>query len=134
MPLNNPTGGVISGWFGKAESRALEAASGNVSYTGYGFSPKALIILASQNGGKILSFGLWAFGAAAQFVAFQTDTAGTFRNSASFCIFGCESFGTLEQKAVLLSLDGDGFTLTWTRVGLTAAGVLNFYVLALGTK
>ncbi|GAI27525.1 unnamed protein product, partial [marine sediment metagenome] len=46
MPLNNPP--MIPGVKVELETRARDAAGGDVSYTGYGFRPMGLIIHASD--------------------------------------------------------------------------------------
>jgi len=114
-----------------SHTRDMTAASGDVAYTGYGFQPSSLIVLAGLATGATgasIGFGdvnlsemsITYVGVAA---AFTTDTAKLINLE--------ESTGSKEQYAVLKTLDADGFTLTWTKVGTTTAGTATLIVLAL---
>ena len=111
----------------KLETRDLAAASGDVSYTGYGFQPSGLIIIAytagEGSGGSIGSSepalaehclcsvsGTWTVGVSANIIKFAlTDGKG--------------------QTAVVKTYDADGFTLTWTKA-LLPTGTANLHVFA----
>lgn len=105
----------------KTETRDLTAASGDVSYTGYGFTPVALIIHTSfyYSRGFTNPTGLM------DCLSFE-GTAPT--NSAIRVIY--LKNGSDIQSAVWKSYDADGFTLTWTKSG-TLSGTSNLYVIAL---
>lgn len=129
MPISNPSPQVIKTKL-LSHARAMDAASGDVSYTGYGFKPNALIIVASKTSGTWFSVGLGD-----KFLAenclYWFEPAGIVSSVSTVIIIGLFSFGTGEgQSAVVKTLDSDGFTLTWTKVGTPAAGNANFAVLA----
>ncbi len=99
----------------KDESRTAAAASGDVSYTGAGFPPSGVDIIAIANnesfnighGDTDLDevTGEIAGGGASHFVSFRT----------TMLIRGTELDGTDAQDAVLKSRDSDGITVTWTK-------------------
>jgi|GEM_PF-3133881 len=108
-------------------TRAMDAASGDVAYTGIGFKPRALFCLANVSGGKMMSVGFCDFGLS-EFCLYQTDAAGTFIPVGAICEM-YEAAGKTEA-AIVKSMDADGFTLTWTRTGATASATATLYFLA----
>ena len=110
-------------------TRDMTAATGDVAYTGYGFLPKALFIIAV--GVYMSSFG---FGDSALTESCVSDVGagGTSTIIEVTMIVHIDEGGGKEQKALLKTLDADGFTLTWTKVGAPTAGNATFAVLALG--
>ena len=117
----------------KNETRAMDAATGDVAYTGYGFTPRGLIIFASYVGGQDGRVSL-GFGdnALAEMCFYSTRTAIIGFSLSYTVIAWIAESDTLDQRAVLKTLDADGFTLTWTRTGATAAGTANLIVFAIG--
>lgn len=109
-----------------SHTRVKDANSGDVSYTTYGFQPKALIIFASLASGNLLS---WGFGDKnlAEMCVFYSIAACLVNTSA---IVDMEAAGA-GQSAVLKTLDADGFTLTWTKIGAGASNNIIIIVLAL---
>lgn len=97
-------------------TRDITAATGNVSYTGVGFTPTAIIFIADK-GSTYGSIGM------------SSDTLDK-------CLFvdagavSMQAYGIMVQTggagqiATLLSLDADGFTLAWTKQGAPAAGTV----------
>ena len=121
MPISNPGGEPIP--FIKVESRNIVAASGNVSYTGYGFKPKALVIIAKESAYDGVSIGSSEPATASQCAWMKpTNIVGGFPN----IIFLTSTY----QKAVISSYDADGFTLTWTKVSECAPGTITMQVFA----
>ena len=123
MPIDNP--GIISAYlFTKVETRDLAAASGNVSYTGYGFQPSALIICGRI--GAQGSIGISEPGLTEQGVCVVLTLDGEF--NADIANF----YPTLNNRvtAVVLTYDPDGFTLTWTKLGVPT-GIATLIVIAL---
>jgi len=112
-----------------SHTRAMDAASGSVAYTGYGFQPKGLIVLA-QTGNAVLgcSFGL-ADVNVLDLTMYFTETNIKYMTTKLVSLW--ETYASKGQEAVLDSYDADGFTLTWTRTGATAAGTATLYVLAI---
>lgn len=113
----------------KSETRDYTAASGDVAYTGYGFQPTALIIIASGGAVGGTSIGLGDVNLAEMcFLITGTDLDGL---ETSEIVHISETEGSKEQTAVLKTLDADGFTLTWTKLGITSAATLTMAVLAI---
>ncbi len=110
-------------------TRAMDAATGTVAYTGLGFKPKALIAVAGVSTAKLI-YACWGI----------TDGA-TSGNLSYYSALGDEQLYTdligmyesasLSQRAQLNSLDTDGFTLDWLRTGTTSAGSGEIKILAL---
>ena len=113
----------------KYESRSSQAASGAVSYTGYGFTPSALIIIAADTSSpSALAFG-FATGTAAFGSIYQNGVAGRYDFTTSDFLTMYYSSGNYQQ-ADLTSFDADGFTLTWTKTGTPPATTTGMIVLA----
>lgn len=97
------------------ESRTAAAASGDVSYTGAGFRPTGVIILASTTNES------WCIGigdVALDEAALKQDGGGSshfISQISTIIVRGSELDGTDHQLAVLKSIDADGLTLTWTK-------------------
>lgn len=114
----------------KAETRDMTAASGNVSYTGYGFTPTQLLFFASGGATGSGSFG--SSDASKLYVCLCTPSGAAVSFNKTNCIFLGELLGA-NQKAIVASYDaGVGFTLTWTKTGSPAAGTANILVVAFG--
>ncbi len=111
-------------------------ASGDVAYSGVGFKPRTIIALAY----KSISTEYGSIGFADENLAEQDlYIRSTAPGGDSSYVFGGEAFlislfGTINsstafQKAVLLSLDADGFTLTLTKGATGSSGNLAFLCL-----
>lgn len=93
-------------------TRVNDAVTGDVAYTGVGFTPSALMMIGGDNsnagsigGGNVADQEMLARTRAA-LVYFAHDSIGIMDDD-----------GVNYQLAVLKSLDADGFTLTWTKAG-----------------
>ncbi len=109
-------------------SRDMTAASGDVAYTGIGFTPKAVIFLAGVSTASI-SVGFGNASIHACIVVFIASTTG-FGTYSSLEITLIEEAGK-SQAAVIKSLDSDGFTLTWTKNGSPSAATASIFYLAI---
>lgn len=101
-------------------TRVLNAQDGNVSYTGVGFKPSALIIIGSISGTKYFTVGLTSAIAGGVIFVFLSDSNyGLVANR-------CVEFhsGAAAEGASLASFDNDGFTLAWANDagGINATG------------
>lgn len=112
--------------------RLMNAASGNVAYAGIGFKPSLVIFSGGVSGGFIATYFGMDDGTLHYSVGNWGASAPGFCNvDQNNCIILLEdAAGTKIQRAALASLDADGFTLTWTRVGVTAAGNANIHYIA----
>ena len=108
----------------KVHARAMTAASGDVSYTGYGFKPSVLFLLAGKGSTKIWSIGIactTAGGIGTIVLAGQGGiNADQIYNTSGYLCTLWES-DVKYQLATVKSMDADGFTLTWTRSGTEPA-------------
>jgi hypothetical protein len=107
--------------FIKTETRDLTAASGDVSYTGYGFQPESIVINYAGSGDRN-SYGQSS--PSKNYVCIYDDS------NASTAFVCCLRTGTGSmQTAILKSYDANGFTLTWTKAG-SPTGTATFIVTA----
>jgi len=116
--------------FVKTETRDLGDASGDVAYTGYGFQPKALIILTMRTSaiGPQCSIGVADIPLVPlALVKYDTTAIAIAQAFISSMYVGAAPI----QQAIVKSYDADGFTLTWTKSGAEVGGVY-LLVLALG--
>lgn len=113
----------------KTETRSMNGASGDVSYTGYGFAPSSLKIFANVD--------YTAYGCMGMCDANKTMVSFYYYYSASssfgggILIFLRSESATVGQSAVIKSYDSDGFTLTWTKVSTPTTGTATIIVEAI---
>lgn len=107
-----------STWFKVIISgRDLTAASGNVSYTGAGFKPKAAIFLAAINGAAGASWGFCDQGGTqGSIYDDQPAVATAWGTSGAAAIFILQAAGA-SQSAAVQTFDSDGLTVAWTKTG-----------------
>lgn len=105
----------------------MSGSSGNTSYTGVGFKPTAIIAMFYGPGTSTHGFAIIdktnasGFGVNGSGVAYQ-DSAGT--------VFSLSPASSQAFNATLVSLDPDGFTLSWTKIG-SPSGISNLAFLCL---
>lgn len=92
-------------------TRAMDASSGDVSYTGVGFKPSHIIFIGSSADGG-LSVGMDDGTNRGAIYWFAASTS--FANASIICIALVDKDGG-SQSAVVKSMDSDGFTITWTK-------------------
>lgn len=109
-------------------TRSHSAASGSQAITGVGFTPSEIEFLAVVDGQDEWSYGF--SNAVLHYCVSNANgsSSGTWVITAQ-CIRLVEG-GGLSQEATVASLDSDGFTLTWTRTGGTAAGTIEVRFIA----
>ena len=108
-------------------TRAMTAASGDVSYTGVGFQPNNILFLAHSTSGSI-STGM-DNGTSRYAVTTWGKTVPYYSHTAYLSVSMIQSVTQL-QTALVKSFDSDGFTLTWTRTGTPSAGDGTVYYMA----
>jgi hypothetical protein len=129
--LLNPSGGlskVITA------TRDVTASSGSVAYTGVGFKPTRLRIMAFRNavgigGGANNSEGFSDSSLTQAARAFAADT-GVVMSATGVIVIYSDVATANSQNAAVASYDSDGFTLSWTKTGSLSAATLNLYILA----
>jgi hypothetical protein len=109
-------------------TRDLSTATGDVAYTGLGFTPKAIIAFGGLASTSLISTGISGTDKVS-WCAQLMGTAGTF-NADTALIGGVISLSDY-VLATVKSYDADGFTLTWTKTG-SPTGTLYFSYLAIG--
>lgn len=105
-------------------SRDLSTASGTVAYTGVGFKPKVIKIIAVDSGTTIATWG-FDDGISPRSIYFD----GTNYQAVSFLINAFVSGGNF-VTGVIDSFDEDGFTIDWTKTG-SPTGTLTVQYLVL---
>ena len=121
----NILGAASSGYRLINFTRDLTAASANVSYTGVGFRPKAVIIVGVDSGH--LSVGA-SDGAANHALIAEDGASNAWVLSTLFCAAITQTVSD-NQTASVLSMDPDGFTLAWTKNGAPTT-TATFFALA----
>lgn len=110
-------------------TRDISLADGNQAITGIGFSPKVLLFFAAVDS---TTLGTWGFDdLISGQLGMGEKTTGVYTIHTGWSII-CWSGATDLELAKLLSLDADGFTLSWVKSSGTPTGTLTIKYLALG--
>jgi len=111
-------------------TRDMDAASGDVSYSGVGFTPKLLIFAAAV---QTTSISVGFSDGTTSCVAKGFDNSGSilFAGGSGKCIALHES-AIASQDAELTSLDTDGWTLAWTKAASPSGATITIGYLAIG--
>lgn len=107
-------------------TRAMDAATGDVSYTGAGFKPSAVLAYGAGNTGMGISGGMADSETSEQCIYHFFNAVGA---SSANLIFAFEDATPKNQTGNLKSFDADGCTIAWTRNGATAAGTFSFILI-----
>jgi hypothetical protein len=105
-------------------TRDMTAATGVVSYTGFGGRPKYIKFKGCVEGTRTTTFGLYDGTNQRQFGGDEYAT-GAYYSSAN-AMYANSGVGATGQYFTVTSLDADGFTGTWTKAGTPAPGTLTF--------
>lgn len=118
-------------FFGGTGTRSMQAASGDVSYTGVGFTPRRVRLDVGVNYVTVLMVCHGEFN--------DNDITGQvmYRDYQAFysaagdrCVFLKETVVPDQQSGVGKSMDSDGFTLTWTKTGTPSNFTANMLITA----
>ena len=128
MKLINPSSCVSLQVARKNFARWADAAEGNVSYTGVGFKPKMIYIMACIDGENAVSHGFS--------VAEGEDVCLYYAVGDTAWYFGDEIITNVNidwngATGRLVTFDSDGFTLAWTKLGAWHV-MINAYALCIG--
>ncbi len=104
-------------------TRVLSVASGTVAYVGVGFKPSAVQFTANASG---VGYSSWGGGDDGVIHNCFNALLGVSPFSAALqttvsIVTGDNTAGTNYQVAAISSMDTDGFTLSWTKVGTPTA-------------
>ena len=112
-------------------TRAVAGAPGDVSYTGVGFQPSVLHLVASIQDGPSSCFGIsdgttnlvtmYSYASTNHLADQIAGTPGA--NTGNMAIYIHYS-ATLGTKAIVKTMDADGFTLTWYDIGDPSTGTV----------
>lgn len=109
-------------------NRAIADASGDVSYTGVGFVPKAIIFFTSfapvTNTAAAQLFGADGGDSGSRVGTVNQSGVVTFVNSTTYSINIIGGWGSYTQSGFVKSFDADGFTITWARAGSTGTATI----------
>jgi len=109
-------------------SRAIDAADGDVSYTGVGFKP-SLVLFFGGTAATIAATFLGGSNGTNHYSLNNYPTAGQVYIASAYCIFLSTPTSSDYEVANLKTLDSDGFTLTWIKGGNPSAiTAIMFYV------
>lgn len=101
-------------------TRNLSSATGDVAYSGVGFLPKA-VIFGFKSSSADYPYGGVGFSNATANVNVNLFSTNNTVYVSTQCI-DLQATNDTHQVAKIKTLDIDGFTLTWTRVGASLAG------------
>ena len=103
-------------------TRAMDAATAAVSYTGIGFKPSLLFLMAASPLSTSWSIGFSLTGSTSFNMRGWGATFAPESGVTLLLLLAEDAAQTKYQVAAMTSFDTDGFTLSWTRTGATAAG------------
>ena len=110
-------------------SRNNQAASGDVSYSGLGFSPNAMFVIAYLPDTSAMSIAFVSGSTVLEVIDMSAGGNPSKYNAGGYFAYLMPSAGNA-QTAILKSIDDDGFTLTWTKAGSPPAGTIYIDVCA----
>ena len=113
-------------------TRDMTAASGDVAYTGVGFKPSIILFLSGpESAGASAGNAVGIDSAAAHFVIGQCKDAGS-AVAFYFALAGYSVYLNVDsanyQRALVKTLDNDGFTLTWEKGGSPTGNGTVYYL------
>jgi len=118
MPVSTLDGGLKSKIV--VFTRDASASSGDVSYTGVGFTPSSIKALMNVDGALYNSDGF----SDSSKTSYSTYTGAANQLWQYAAIITYSNNASWGQSAIVKSYDSDGFTLTWNKVGTPTAGTL----------
>jgi len=110
-----------------SSTRLMDAATGDVAYTGAGFKPSHVIVFANVATTTMACWGMASGTPSDESIHYNYD--GIVNHGGVF-IYLNEASGK-RQTAVMKTMDADGFTLTWTLTGATTSATASLYFLCL---
>lgn len=109
-------------------SRDLTTAAGTVAYTGVGFKPSHIIFLSTLSGSKTMSIGF--DDATTRYCIYDNGYAAAdcWVSLSGYSGYIVSASSTYQQFKIL-SMDSDGFTLTWSKAN-SPSGTATVYYMA----
>lgn len=107
-------------------TRSSSSESGDVSYTGVGFKPSRLVVLAVSDGTLYNSIGISDKDKNCKCI-YQSSDNTYHINSKNLITYS--NYSGWAQNATVKSYDDDGFTLTWAKIGTPVTGNISIIIL-----
>jgi hypothetical protein len=107
-------------------TRAMDAVTADVAYTGTGFKPSKLILITFLS----TSFSIGFDNGTNHYLIYIYGTTPTYGTEAAQSSIALED-GSKTQAAIVKTFDANGFTLTWTRNNTPASANATVYYMAL---
>lgn len=112
-------------------TRDMTASSGDVSYTGVGFTPKGVAFIYCKSSANFVFLG-WGFDDGTNHSCISIyAAAGTEQGGDTYSIAIYEA-GDKAQNASISAFGADGFTLTWAKQGTPSSGTAEIKYIAIG--
>lgn len=109
-------------------TRDMSLASGNVSYTGFGFLPAGMIVVAFMNAVQSFSFGQ-AMGTTENCFKLTPRVSPIIVTSTGNIVDIEEpNDGSAKQTASINSVDADGVTLAWVKTGSPTSTITGYFI------
>jgi hypothetical protein len=110
-------------------TRDTATATGTQAITGVGFQPKAVIFTGAKNGTESVVYCSFTDGTTdGQTYSREEETAGN--RTSNIDLFQFHQSGSGNYNSAGLTLDSDGFTISWTKAG-TNSGTITAQYLAI---
>jgi hypothetical protein len=100
-----------------SSTRDTTTASGTQAITGAGFRPKGLSVKMAVSGDTSTRFSTGDYDGTTHSCIYYNVSAAKFGISNSYVIVAQDAAGTTQYLGAISSLDSDGATITWTKVG-----------------
>lgn len=111
-------------------TRALNAGTGDVAYTGVGFTPKFIMFFGGVVNDDVATYNGYSDGTSNSCLADYGYSSAGFNNWQNDSSIALYNSGATNEKAIVKSFDADGFTLTWTLSGAGVASTANITYVA----
>lgn len=99
-------------------------ATGNASYTGAGFAPRGFRAYMGVAGDTSTRMSIGGYDGSTSFCLYYDVGAAKFGATTVYCIVVNDANGATQALGIISSLDADGCTIQWTKVG-SPTGTVN---------
>ena len=100
-------------------TRLLEAVTGNIVYTGFGFTPSSLIVFSAQSGTERGNWGMTD--GVSQTEIYNSTTSFLYASGSR--LLTLDNAGSDQQLGTFGSFNSDGFDIDWVKGG-TGSGTI----------
>lgn len=113
-----------------ATTRDTATASGNQAITGAGFTPRGFSVSMAANSGEGGRYSIGNYDGTTQSCVYRNVATGDFGRNSSYVVIVQDAGGVTQYLGAVSSLDADGATIAWTKVGSptgTIALIIEFW-------